>query len=64
MFIKDEIGRLNSINKYIKLSFINEFKIIVIFLSLIDRFKFLKYLNKLSQRNDKKILDKLIEKKL
>ena len=46
------------------MSFINEFKIIVIFLSLIDRFKFLKYLNKLSQRNDKKILDKLIEKKL
>ena len=58
MFIKDEIGRLCSMNKYIKLNFISSFKIIVTFLSLIDRLKFIKYLSELIKRNNKKILDK------
>ena len=58
MFIKDEIGRLNSINKFIKQNFIIEFKTVITFLSLVDRFKFLKYLNELSKRIDSKILDR------
>ena len=58
MFLKDEIGRLVSVNRYLKVNYIKFFKNIDSFLSTLDRLKLLKFFRQLNNRINNRIVDK------